>query len=103
MERSIMLRGLGLADSLETIRDFRLDLEYYLDFHREDSMAMLHLVDLLAISFVDFSTASHCSGFNLASIHKLRGAIFALLFAGAPSYGLKASSLEQSRSYPLKN
>ena len=41
-----MPRGLGLADSLEKIRDFRLDLEYYLDFHREDSMAMLHLHNL---------------------------------------------------------
>ena len=28
-ERSIMLRGLDLADSLETMRDFRLDSEYY--------------------------------------------------------------------------
>jgi hypothetical protein len=66
-------------------------------------MAMLHLVDLLAISFVDFSTASHCSDFIRASIHKLRGAALTLLFAGAPSYGLKESSWEQSRSCPLKN
>jgi hypothetical protein len=66
-------------------------------------MAMLHLHDLLAILLVDFSTASHCSGFNLASIHKLRDAAFKLLFVGALSYGSKALSLEQSRSCPIKN
>jgi hypothetical protein len=55
-------------------------------------MAMLYFVDLLAISFVDFSIASHCFNFNLASIHKLRAAALTVLFAGAPSYGLKASS-----------
>jgi hypothetical protein len=55
-------------------------------------MAMLHLHDLLAISFVDFSAASHCSGFIRAFIHKLRFAALTLLFAGAPSFGLKASS-----------
>ena len=66
-------------------------------------MAMLHLHYLWAISLVEFSAASHCSGFIRAFLHNFRGAALTLYFAGTPSSGAKASAQEQSRSYRLKN
>jgi hypothetical protein len=99
----VKLGGQDSADSLETTRGFRLDSEYYYDFHREDSMAMLHLHYFKAISLVEFSAASHCSGFIRASLHNFRGAAFTLYFADTPSSGAKASAQEQSISYLLKN
>jgi len=66
-------------------------------------MAMLHLHYFKAISLVEFSAASHCSGFIRASLHNFRGAAFTLYFADTPSSGAKASAQEQSISYLLKN